>query len=88
MVGIPTVLITLLPEASRQMGPPRAIHPVGFPLGDGLGGPGQVAVQRQVLRDALSRWEAREEPGIIWERTYPDYVPDPLITNNGEIINE
>lgn len=87
MLGIPTVLITLVPEASRQMGPPRAIHPIGFPLGDGLGGPGQVEVQRQVLRDALRRWEAREEPGHIWEIEYPDYVADPSITNNGEIIH-
>lgn len=86
MVGIPTVLITLIPENSKQMGPPRGLHPVGFPLGDCLGGPGQVAVQQQVLRDALHRWEAREEAGTIWERMYPDYVPDPSITNNGEII--
>ncbi len=86
MVGIPTVLITLVPEGSRQMGPPRAIHPNGFPLGDALGGPGQVGVQRQVLRDALRRWEAREEPATIWDRDYPDYVADPAITNNGEIV--
>ena len=86
MVGIPTVLITLVPEGSRQMGPPRAIHPNGFPLGDGLGGPGQVGVQRQVLRDALRRWETREEPGAIWDLDYPEYVPDPSITNNCEII--
>lgn len=87
MVGIPTVLITLVPEGSRQMGPPRALHPVGFPLGDCLGGPGQVAVQRQVLRDALARWAAREEPGTIWDRAYPDYVADPAITNNGEVVS-
>ncbi len=87
MVGIPTVLITLVPEGSRQMGPPRGLHPVGFPLGDCLGGPGQVGVQRQVLRDAFARWEAREEAGTIWERDYPDYVPDPAITNNGEVVD-
>lgn len=85
-VGIPTILITLRPEASRQMGPPRGLHPVCFPLGDCLGGPGQVAVQRQVLRAALARWEAREEAGIIWERTFPAYVPDPAIQHDGEII--
>ena len=87
MRGIPTILITLVPESSRQMGPPRAIHPIGFPLGDCLGGPGQGAVQRQVLRDALRRWEARSEPGTIMDFDYPDYVPDPTITNNGEIID-
>ncbi len=79
MVGIPTVLITVVPENSRQMGPPRALAPQGFALGDSLGGPGQISVQRAVLRDALRRWEAREEPGIIWERSYPEYVPDPAL---------
>lgn len=74
MVGIPTVLITLIPENSRQAGPPRAFHPKGFKLGNCLGGPHQVALQRQVLRDALRRWEAREEPGIIWEQEYPAYT--------------
>ncbi|HUY77001.1 MAG TPA: hypothetical protein VMV29_09540 [Ktedonobacterales bacterium] len=88
MLGLPTVLITLRPEASREMGPPRAITPAGFLLGDCLGPPNQPDLQRQVLRDALRRWEAREEPGDIWELTYPDYVADPAIGNGGEIINE
>nr|HET6902103.1 hypothetical protein [Ktedonobacteraceae bacterium] len=74
MVGIPTVLITLIPENSRQAGPPRAFHPTGFKLGNCLGGPHQVDLQRKVLRDALRRWEAREEPGIIWEQDYPEYT--------------
>lgn len=59
MLAIPTVLITLVPEASRQMGPPRAIHPVGFTLGDCTGGPFQPELQRMVVLDALKRWEAR-----------------------------
>lgn len=88
MLGLPTVLITLVPRASREMGPPRAIAPAGFLLGDPLGGPHQPALQRNVLLDALRRWEAREEPGDIWEITYPDYVADPAITNGGEIIRE
>jgi len=88
MLGLPTVLITLRPDASREMGPPRAIAPADFLLGDCLGPPNQPDLQRQVLRDALRRWEAREEPGDIWELTYPDYVADPLIANGGEIINE
>ncbi len=74
MVGIPTILITLIPENSRQAGPPRAFHPKGFKLGNCLGGPHQDELQRKVLRDALSRWEAREEPGHIWEREYPEYT--------------
>jgi D-proline reductase (dithiol) PrdB len=74
MVGIPTVLITLIPENSLAAGPPRAFHPKGFKLGNCLGGPFDVALQGKVLRDALRRWEAREEPGHLWEQEYPEYV--------------
>ncbi len=86
MLGLSTVLITLRPQNSREMGPPRAIYPAGFLLGDCLGGPHQAELQRRVLRDALRRWESREEPGTIWERDYPDYQPDPAVLNGGEII--
>lgn len=88
MLGLPTVLITLVPIASREMGPPRAITPRGFLLGDCLGGPHQPALQRRVLLDALRRWEAREEPGTICELAYPDYTPDPAIQHGGEIVEE
>lgn len=88
MLGLPTVLITLVPKASREMGPPRAIAPAGFLLGDSLGGPNAPDLQRKVLLDALRRWEAREEPGDIWEIAYPEYMPDPAIPNGGEIIRE
>lgn len=73
MAGIPTVLITVAPEQSMQAGPPRVIAPYHFKLGHSLGGPFQKEVQRQVLRDALRRWETREEPGRLWEITYDDY---------------
>jgi len=73
MVGIPTVHITVVPESSRQAGPPRAIYPKGFRQGNNLGGPGQNELQRKVLLDALRRWEAREEPGHIWEIIYSEY---------------
>jgi hypothetical protein len=86
MLGLPTVLITLAPRDSREMGPPRAVHPVGFLLGDSLGPPDAPELQRRVLRDALRRWEAREEPGTIWELAYPEYRPDPAIPNGGEIV--
>lgn len=88
MLGLPTVLITLAPKASREMGPPRAIAPAGFLLGDSLGGPHQPALQRNVLLDALRRWEARDEPGTIWDIAYPDYVADPAIANGGHIVIE
>ena len=87
MLGLPTVLISLVPKASLEMGPPRIINPVGFTLGDCLGGPGQVELQRHVLMDALRRWEAREEPGRLWELHYEDYSPDPAIEHGGEVIS-
>lgn len=86
MLGLPTILITLLPKESGEMGPPRAIHPVGFTLGDPLGLPNRPALQREVLLAALRRWETREEPGVIASITFPDYTPDPAVLNNGEII--
>jgi hypothetical protein len=86
MLGLPTVLITLRPKASAEMGPPRAIHPVGFTLGDPLGLPNRPDIQRDVLLAALRRWEAREEPGVIPDIAFPAYTPDPAITNDGEII--
>jgi hypothetical protein len=86
MLGIPTVLITLVPRNSREMGPPRAVTPVGFLLGDCLGPPHQLELQTRVLRDTLRRWEAREEPGTIWELQYPEYHPDPAIEHGGEIV--
>lgn len=73
MTGIPTVLITVAPEQSNQAGPPRALAPEHFKLGNSLGGPGQKDLQRNVLLDALRRWEAREEPGHTWEIAYPAY---------------
>ena len=73
MVGIPTVLITVVPENSMQAGPPRAFSPKGFKQGNSLGGPFQDELQRKVLGDALRRWEAREEPGHLWEIEYPEY---------------
>jgi hypothetical protein len=86
MLGLPTILITLVPNASREMGTPRALTPIGFTLGDCLGPPHRPDIQRRVLLDALARWEAREEPGDIWERAYLDYTPDPAILHDGEIV--
>lgn len=73
MRGLSTVLITLGPEASRQMRPPRAMHPVGFRTGDALGNPGARDLQLNVLRDALLLLKDAPHPGEIIERTYPDY---------------
>ena len=88
MVGIPTVLLSLRPKNSLEMGPPRVITPTGFALGDCFGNPHNPELQREVLLDVLGRWAAREEPGLLWERSYTSYVRNPLITHDGEIIAE
>lgn len=73
MRGIPTVLVTVSPEPSRQMRPPRALYPKDFRVGNSLGGPGMPDLQRQVLRDALELLLAPPRPGEIIEREYPEY---------------
>jgi hypothetical protein len=73
MRGLPTVLITVSPEASRQMRPPRALYPKDFQIGNSLGRPGQRALQKQVLRDALLMLTEPAHPGEIIEGDYPAY---------------
>ena len=73
MRGIPTVLITVSPEVSAQMRPPRAIYPKGFKIGNSLGRPGMRELQRQVLRDALTLFTLDTRPGDFTTREYPDY---------------
>ena len=73
MKGIPTVLITVSPEVSAQMRPPRALYPKGFKIGNSLGKPHMRALQLQVLRDALSLLTENTRPGEIITREYADY---------------
>ena len=73
MRGIPTVLITVSPEVSAQMRPPRALYPKGFKIGNSLGRPGMRELQRAVLRDALNMLTENTTPGKIITREYPDY---------------
>jgi hypothetical protein len=73
MRGIPTVLITVSPEVSAQMRPPRALYPKGFKIGNSLGRPGMRELQRTVLRDALTLLTENTRPGEIITREYTDY---------------
>jgi hypothetical protein len=73
MRGIPTVLITVSPEVSRQMRPPRALCPKDFQIGNSLGRPFLRDLQRQVLRDALMQFTSPPRPGEVIERAYPQY---------------
>lgn len=73
MEGIPTVLITVSPEVSAQMRPPRAIYPSGFKIGNSLGKPGMRELQKEILRDALKMFTENTRPGQFITREYPDY---------------
>ena len=77
MRGIPTVLITVSPEVSKQMRPPRAVYPRGFKIGNSLGRPGMADLHKQVLRDALSLLQGPPQPGEVIEREYPEYGAEP-----------
>jgi hypothetical protein len=69
-----TVLITVSPEASRQMRPPRALYPKGFKIGNALGRPSMPELHKRVLRDALMLLKESPRPGEIIEREYPEYA--------------
>ena len=73
MRGISTVLITVSPEASRQMRPPRALYPKDFKIGNSLGRPFQRELHKRVLSDALALLREPPRPGEIIERVYPEY---------------
>jgi len=70
MRGISTVLITVSPEVSRQMRPPRALYPSGFKIGNSLGKPFLRELHKKVLLDALSLVVGPAHPGEIIEREY------------------
>src|ERR1041384_7029718 len=63
MKGSPTVLITVSPEVSAQMRPPRALYPKGFKIGNSVGRPGMRNLQKKVVRDALNLLTKDTRPG-------------------------
>ena len=67
------MLITVSPEVSAQMRPPRALYPKGFKIGNSLGRPQMRELQRQVLRDALQLVTENTRPGQVVTRKYPEY---------------
>jgi hypothetical protein len=70
LIGIPTVLITVEPEESAQARPPRALCPRGFIAGHSLGRPGDDALQKWILMDALGLLLAAPQPGEVITRDY------------------
>ncbi len=73
MRGTPTVLITVSPEVSAQMRPPRALYPNGFKIGNSLGKPDMRQLQTKVLRDALELLNQNTRPGSFVTIEYPEY---------------
>ncbi len=71
MIGIPTVVVTVEPEETRQARPPRALAPKGFIAGHSMGRPGDVALQKRILQDALALLAGPARPGEVVERDYP-----------------
>ena len=67
------MLITVSPEVSAQMRPPRALYPKGFKVGNSTGRPGMRDLQRAVVRDALLLLTEDTRPGQVVTREYPEY---------------
>lgn len=70
LVGIPTVVVTVEPEETRQARPPRALAPRGFVAGHSLGRAGDAALQKWILMDALGLLVGEPRPGEVIERDY------------------
>lgn len=61
--GLPTASITLLPEITRKLAPPRALS-VPYPLGFPLGAAHDAKLQRRILAAALALLERHDIPFI------------------------
>ena len=70
LVGIPTVVVTVEPEETRQARPPRALSPRGFIPGHSLGRAEDASLQKRILMDALGLLLADPRPGVVVERDY------------------
>jgi hypothetical protein len=70
LVGIPTVVVTVEPEETRQARPPRALCPRGFVAGHSLGRPGDVALQKWILTEALALLSGPARPGEVVEKEF------------------
>jgi hypothetical protein len=62
--GLSTLLITPMPYWAERIGTPRTLA-VEFPFGHALGLPGDRAMQRQVLIEAVRALETIQEPGGV-----------------------
>ena len=62
--GIPTVLVSTGRDLTAQVLPPRAVF-VNFPMGNPFGRPGEAAMQRTILVDALRLAETASHGGTL-----------------------
>jgi D-proline reductase (dithiol) PrdB len=62
--GIPTVCLTLVPELTGIVGAPRSLA-LKFPFGAPCGDPGNRALHRQVLEEALGLLHTAVSPGVV-----------------------
>ena len=62
--GIPTLCMSSALDITRSVNPPRAAF-LDFPLGHTAGKPDQPELQRRILVDALSSFEAMTVPGSV-----------------------
>ncbi len=70
LIGIPTVVITVEPEETLQARPPRALCPRGFVAGHSLGRPGDAALQKWIIMDALGLLAGDPRPGEVIVRDF------------------
>jgi hypothetical protein len=70
LIGIPTVAVTVEPEETRQARPPRALAPRGYVAGHSLGKPGDAALQKWILMDALGLLMGPARPGEVVEKDF------------------
>lgn len=90
--GVPTVVVTMMPEVAVRLGAPRVVG-VEFPFGHTFGLPNDFATQRRVLYLALQVLSGSEGPQVrvdfdgIWpipfKDAYKDWqpkVPSPIIS--------
>ena len=68
-LGIPTAGVTLAPEVTAQVRPPRAYY-LRYPFGHPLGEPGKPAQHRRILLDLLEMVEHGQTPGELREAAY------------------
>jgi hypothetical protein len=67
--GIPTLCMTSARDITESVKVPRAVF-VNFPLGHQTGRPNDIAIQRQIVRDAMRAFETIATPGEIVELPY------------------